>query len=61
MLVFKYHVLKTLISISALSCNSLLRCSIPELTNKLTAFSDLLSRYPIVQSIGTYYSLIGAV
>ena len=33
----------------------------PWLTKKLTAFSDQFSRYPILQSICTYYSLIGAV
>ena len=30
-------------------------------TNRFTAFFALLSRYPILQSIHTYYSLIGAV
>ena len=31
------------------------------LTNKLTTFSVLFSRYPILQSVLTYYSLIRAV
>ena len=33
----------------------------PWLTNKLTAFFDLLSHYPILQTIPTYHSLIGAM
>ena len=31
------------------------------LINKLTEFLHLFSRYPDLQSVNTYYSLIGAV
>ena len=50
-----------MISISALSCKFHPSLFYPWLTNKLTAFSDLFSRYPVLQSISTYHSLIGAV
>ena len=33
----------------------------PWLINKLPEFFHLLSRYPDLQSVNTYYSLIGAV
>ena len=49
-----------MISVSTLSCYSALSSRILT-TNHLITFLTLHSRYPVLQSINTYYSLIGAV
>ena len=49
-----------MISISTLSCYSALSSRILT-TNHLITFLTLHSRYPVLQSINTFYSLIGAV
>ena len=49
-----------MISASTLSCNSTLSSRILT-TNRLITFLTLHSRYPVLQPINTYYSLIGAV
>ena len=49
-----------MISVSTLSCYSALSSRILT-TNHLITFLRLHSRYPVLQSINTYYSLIGAV
>ena len=49
-----------MISVSTLSCYSALSSCILT-TNNLITFLTLHSRYPGLQSISTYYSLIGAV
>ena len=49
-----------MISASTLSCYSALSCRIL-ITNCLITFLTLHSRYPVLQPINTYYSLIGAV
>ena len=49
-----------MISASTLSCYSALSSRIL-ITNRLITFLMLHSRYPVLQSINTYYSLIGAV
>ena len=49
-----------MISVSTLSCYSALSSRIL-ITNHLITFLTLHSRYPVLQSINTYYSLIGAV
>ena len=51
---------RLIISVSTLSCYSALSSRILT-TNHLIAFLMLHSRYPVLQSINTYYSLIGAV
>ena len=47
-------------SASTLSCYSALSSRIL-ITNRLITFLTLHSRYPVLQPINTYYSLIGAV
>ena len=49
-----------MISASTLSCYSALSSHIL-MTNHLITFLTLHSRYPVLQPINTYYSLIGAV
>ena len=49
-----------MISVSMLSCYSTLSSRILT-TNHLITFLTLHSRYPVLQSINTYYSLIGAI
>ena len=49
-----------MISASTLSCYSALSSRILT-TNRLITFLTLHSRYPVLQPINTYYSLIGAV
>ena len=49
-----------MISASTLSCYSALSSRILT-TNRLMTFLTLHSRYPVLQPINTYYSLIGAV
>ena len=49
-----------MISASMLSCYSALSSRIL-ITNRLITFLMLHSRYPVLQPINTYYSLIGAV
>ena len=49
-----------MISASTLSCYSALSSRILT-TNRLITFLMLHSRYPVLQPINTYYSLIGAV
>ena len=49
-----------MISASTLSCYSALSSRILT-TNHLFTFLTLHSRYPVLQSVNTYYSLIGAV
>ena len=49
-----------MISASTLSCYSALSSRIL-ITNRLVTFLTLHSRYPVLQPINTYYSLIGAV
>ena len=49
-----------MISASTLSCYSALSSRILT-TNHLITFLTLHSRYPVLQPINTYYSLIGAV
>ena len=49
-----------MISASTLSCYSALSSRIL-ITNRLITFLTLHSRYPALQPINTYYSLIGAV
>ena len=49
-----------MISASTLSCYSTLSAHILT-TNRLITFLTLHSRYPVLQSINTYYSLIGAI
>ena len=48
-------------SISALSCYWPALAVVSLITNKLITFFMLRSHYPVLQSIPTYYSLIGAV
>ena len=48
-----------MISASTLSCYSALSSRIL-ITNRLITFLMLRSRYPVLQPINTYYSLIGA-
>ena len=49
-----------MISASTLSCYSALSSRIL-ITNRLITFLTLHSRYPVLQPINTYHSLIGAV
>ena len=49
-----------MISASTLSCYSTLSSRIL-ISNRLVTFLTLRSRYPVLQPINTYYSLIGAV